>query len=249
MIDLPWTTLLAAAAIVCLAYTVYGLTGFGANIVGVPLLAHCFALRFAVPMMLIFDLCAGALLGLRARRLLDRSELLRLLPGLLLGMAAGVTLLVHAPERWLLLLLGSAVLAYAGWNLLSKAAPAPISPRWALPAGIVGGAFTSLYGTGGPIYVIYLARRLPDKAVLRASMGALIFGTALLRLALFSGSGLLTQKGLLPVALALLPCALLGYLAGSRLHVHIPARRAVQAVWLLLVLGATSLLSRSLGMV
>ena len=125
MIDLPWITLLSAALIVTVAYTVYGLTGFGAAIIAIPLLAHFFPLRFAVPMMLVFDLFAGLLLGLKHRSQLDKRELLRLLPFLLLGMAGGVTLLVQVSERWLLLLLGTFVLTYAGWSLLSKPAPTP----------------------------------------------------------------------------------------------------------------------------
>lgn len=247
MIDLPWITLLSAALIVTLAYTVYGLTGFGAAIIAVPLLAHFFPLRFAVPMMLVFDLFAGLLLGLKNRKHLDRRELLRLLPFLLLGMAAGVTLLVQVSERWLLLL-GAFVLSYASWSLLRRVAPTPVSPRWAVPAGVIGGAFTALYGTGGPVYMIYLARRLPDKTVLRATIGVLIFGAALIRLALFTASGFYTQRGLLPLAFALLPCALIGYLAGSHLHARLPTQRALQAVWLLLIAGGASLLWRGLAM-
>lgn len=248
VIALPWFTLLGAALIVTVAYTVYGLTGFGASIIAIPLLAYFFPLRFAVPMMLVFDFFAGLFLGLRNRKHLDRSELLRLLPFLLIGMVAGMTVLVQASERWLLLMLGTFVLSYAGWSLLRKAVTAPISSRWAVPAGMIGGAFTALYGTGGPVYMIYLARRLPDKTVMRATIGVLIFGTALLRLVLFTGSGLYRQNGLLPLAFALLPCAILGYLAGSHLHVRIPEKLAYQAVWVLLIAGGTSLLWRSLSM-
>ena len=107
MPDLPLLTVAAAALAVTLAYTVFGLTGFGAAIVGVPLLAHFFPIRFAVPMMLVFDLCAGLLLGLRNRRDVDRAELLRLAPFVALGMILGVTVLVRAPERWLLGVLGA----------------------------------------------------------------------------------------------------------------------------------------------
>ena len=248
MIDLPTGTLLAAAAIVTLGYVVYGLTGFGSSIIAVPLLALFFPLRFAVPMMLVFDLLTGLLLGLRHRRDLSRPELLRLLPIVAVGMVAGVTLLVQVDERWLLLGLGSFVVAYAAWSLLSRAVPAPVSVRWAVPAGLLGGAFTALYGTGGPIYTIYLARRLSDKVVLRATIGVLIFCTALIRLVLFTGSGFYQQVGLLPLAFALLPCALIGYLIGSRLHARLSTRRAVQAVWVLLVGGGTSLIWRAIAM-
>ncbi|MEO6639147.1 MAG: sulfite exporter TauE/SafE family protein, partial [Ginsengibacter sp.] len=208
MTDLPWPTLLAAASIVMLGYVVYGLTGFGASIVALPLLAHWFPLRFAVPLMLVFDLGAGLLLGLRNHRLVDRGELLRIAPWLLAGMGVGITLLVKVPERWLLQLLGGFVFLFACWRLLNRSQPHTASPRWAVPAGLAGGAFTALYGTGGPIYTIYLARRIADKNVLRASIGVLIFGTAWVRLALFTGSGFYRQPGLLPLAALLLPAAL-----------------------------------------
>ncbi len=245
MTDLPWSTLTGAAAIVALAYVVYGLTGFGASIIAIPFLAHVFPLRFAVPMMLLFDIGAGLLLGLRHHRIVDRRELLRLAPWLLVGMAVGLTLLVQAGERWLLLLLGVFVLAYASWSLFSRAAVQPVSTRWSVPAGLIGGAFTAMFGTGGPIYTIYLARRLPDKNVLRASISLLIFCAALVRLGLFTGSGLYRQPGLLPLALMLMPAAYLGFRGGSHLHARLPPQRAVQAVWALLILGSLSLLARA----
>lgn len=249
MTGLPWSTLAAAALIVALAYTVYGVTGFGASVVAIPLLAHLFPLQFAVPMLLLFDLAAGLLLGLKHRRIVDRRELLRLAPWLLAGMAAGVTLLAQVPERWLLLLLGGVIVVCACWSLLNRLPVRSTSTHWAIPAGLIGGAFTALYGTGGPIYTIYLARRLFDKNVLRASIGVLIFGTALVRLVLFTGSGFYRQPGLLPLAALLLPVALLGFLAGSRLHAWLPTQRAVQAVWLLLIASGGSLLLRAVPMI
>ena len=247
MLDFSWATLAAAAAIVALGYVVYGLTGFGASIVAIPLLVHFFPLRFAVPMMLVFDLFAGLLLGLRNRRHLSRPELLRLLPWLALGMVGGVTLLVRVPERWLLLVLGAFVVLYAAWSFVRQASTTPISTRWALPAGLAGGAFTALYGTGGPIYTIYLARRLFDKNTLRATIGVLIFCTALIRLALFSGEGFYAQHGLVALSLGLIPFALAGYLLGSKLHARMDTRQAIRAVWALLILSGASLVWRSLA--
>src|SRR3954467_9995372 len=162
MPDLPLVTVVTAALAVTLAYTVFGLTGFGAAIVGVPLLAHFVPIRFAVPMMLVFDLCAGLLLGLKNRRDVDGRELLRLAPFVAIGMVLGVTALVRAPERWLLGVLGAFVFLYACWSLLNRSAPRPIAAGWAAPAGAAGGIFTALYGSGGPIYTVYLARRLGD---------------------------------------------------------------------------------------
>ena len=247
MSDLPWPTLVATALILFGAYTVYGLTGFGSTVVAMPLLAHVYPLRFAVPMMLVFDICAGLLLGWRNHRLVNWRELLRLLPWLLLGMGLGVTLLVNVPEALLLLLLGGFVFAYAAYSLARRSAPQPAGPAWALPTGLVGGAFSALYGVGGVIFTTYLLRRLPDKNVLRASLGMLILGTALVRVALFTGTGLYEQPGLLRLGLTMLPFALLGYLVGTRLHATLPPQRVVQGVWWLLLGGGVSLLVRGLA--
>ncbi len=242
--DLPLTKLLAAALAVTLANTVYGLTGFGAAIVAIPLLAQFLPLRVAVPMMLLFDLVAGLLLGLKNHRSVDQRELLRLVPCLLVGMVLGVVLLAQAPERWLLAILGTFVVLYASWNLLRKPTTATVAPGWAVPAGLFGGAFTAMYGTGGPIYASYLARRVSDKNVLRASVAALIFGAGWLRLVMFTASGFYAQQGLLMLAALLLPAAVLGYFIGSRLHARLSGPQAFKAVWLLVSAAGLGLLWR-----
>ncbi len=248
MPDLPWSTLLTAVVAVLLAYTVYGLTGFGAAIVAIPLLAQVLPLRWAVPMLLLFDLVAGLLLGLKNWQRVDRPELWRLVPWLLLGMVAGVYLLTHAPERVLLAVLGLFALFYASFNLLQKSSTAPVAAGWAVPAGLVGGAFTAMYGTGGLIYASYLARRLSHKDVLRASVAGLIFGAGWVRLTLFTASGFYAQPGLLWLAGLLLPAAITGYLIGSRLHGRLSGPQAFKAVWLLVAAAGVGLLWRVASM-
>jgi uncharacterized membrane protein YfcA len=244
--DLPLTTLVSAALIIVFAYTIFGLTGFGSSITAMPLLVHLFPLRFAVPLMLIFDICATLLLGLKNRPAVDRRELLRLIPFMLVGMGLGVTLLVKAPERALLFLLGTFVLAYAAWSLLFHRTVKIIATGWSVPLGTAGGVFTALFGTGGPIYVIYLAGRLHDKSALRATIGALIFVSGMARLALFSTAGLYAQQSLLLLAAILLPGAMLGLYIGSRLHRSLPVQRIVQVVWAILIFGGISLIWSSL---
>ncbi len=235
---------------VALGYTLFGFGGFGANIVALPLLAHLVPLRFAVPMMLALDLAAASFLGFRNRHLVDRGELLRLLPWLLAGMFIGATVLARADEVFLLGLLGAFVVIVAVWSLASGAAragQAPIAAGWAVPTGLLGGVFSALFGSGGPLYTTYLARRVHDPARLRACVGTLIFGAAALRGVLFVANGLMFQPGLLATSAALLPGAALGYFAGSLLHKRLPTARVRLGIWLLLLASGASLLWRSLG--
>lgn len=246
MTDLSPPEIAAVCAAITLAYTVFGFGGFGANLVALPMLAHAMSLRFAVPMLLMLDLVSATLMGVRNRPLIDRSELARLVPTLLVGMALGLVVLQLAAERWLLVLLGAFVGGFSLWSLFHHASPRPASPRWAWPAGLIGGVFSSLFGTGGPVYTLYLARRIGDTARLRATIGALILGSALIRLVLFAASGFLAQPGLPTLAALLLPFALVGYVIGSRLHAQLPQAQVRRAIWLLLLVSAASLLVRGL---
>lgn len=244
--NVTYDTIAGAALIITLAYTVFGMTGFGSSITAVPLLAQLLPLRMTVPMMLVFDLCTGVLLGVRNRRAVAHRELLRLVPFMVVGMVLGVTLLVKAPERILLFVLGTFVLAYSGWTLLFRPSMKPIGTGWSAPLGTAGGVLTALFGTGGPVYVVYLARRIDDKAALRATNGTLIVVSGVARLGMFATAGLYAQQGLLRLTLWLLPCALLGLVAGSRLHRHLSGHRVTQLVWAILIVGGAGLVWRGI---
>ena len=245
-IQLSGASLGIAALIIVWAYIVYGLTGFGSSITALPLLVQFIPLREAVPLILVFDLFVGVLMGLNNRRVIDRGEVKRLLPFMLVGMVLGVTLLVSVPERALLILLGVFVLAYSAWSLVLRPEVRPLSSRWAAAFGTFGGVFTALFGTGGPIYTIYLARRLPDKTVLRATISGLLLLSALARLVLFTGAGLYAQPQVLPLAAVLLPCALLGLYLGNHLHYRLAPRLVVQIVWVILIVGGAGLMWRGI---
>jgi uncharacterized protein len=228
------------------AYTVLGFSGFGAILVALPILSHLLSLKVALPVLLVSDLLTAGLLGLKGRALVSRPELLRLLPFAAAGMVVGVLLLQRGSERVLLTGLGCFVIAMALWNLLGRASTQPVSARWAVPAGLVGGTFSSMFGTGGPVYTLFLARRLRDTAVLRATVGAVVLVSAVVRLGLFTTSGFFKPAGLLQLALTLLPFSVAGYLLGSRIQARVPQDKVRRVIWMLLVASGASVLWRGL---
>lgn len=226
-------------------YVIFGMVGFGATLTNAPLLAHLLPLRFVVPLTLLLDLFAAIALGTRVRGQADRGELRRILPFVLLGLALGLALLIHLPERALLLLLGCFVL-YAGISSLARWSGAgPLHPAWAMPAGVVGGIFSALYGTGGPIYTIYMSRRIADKSAFRATMARLVLTVSLVRFTMFAASGLLGQDHLLLAALLLAPFAALGLALGNRLHHRLSARRILLFVYMLIIANGAALVVRA----
>ena len=238
--------MLLAALIVAFAYTAFGLAGFGSTVIALPLLAHFFALKFAVPMLMLLDLAAFLMFGARVRKRIQYAEIAWLVPFILAGMAAGLTLLIEVAEQKLLLVLGSFLLLYAGYSLARRGPPATLKRAWCVPIGLAGGVFSALFGTGGVLFAIYNAGRIRDKDALRATNAAMIVFSSLVRVVLFGAAGLLTQDGLLATALLLLPAMLAGVWLGNRLHASVPAAAVVKAVYALLVIAGLTLIARSL---
>lgn len=234
-----------APLVVLFGYVIFGMVGFGATLTNTPLLAHLLPLRFVVPLTLLLDLFAAIALGTRLRGQADRGELRRILPFMLLGLALGLALLIKLPERALLLLLGCFVF-YAGLSSLARRPGAgPLNPAWAIPAGVVGGIFSALYGIGGPIYTIYMSRRIADKSTFRATMARLILMVGLVRLVLTAAAGLIGQDQLLLSALLLAPFAALGLVLGNWLHHRLSARRILLFVYTLIIVNGAMLIVRA----
>jgi uncharacterized protein len=242
--SLPIETFALAALIVAGAYVIFGLTGFGSTVVAVPLLALVLPLKFAVPLMMLLDLAATAMLGARLRKGIRIDEVSWLIPFILAGMLLGLTLLIRVAEGLLLLGLGAFVLVYAVYGFTRRGLPVSLGRIWSLPVGLAGGALSALFGTGGVLFAIYFTGRIRDKDELRATNASMIMFSAVVRVALFAATGLLTQDGLLASVALLVPAMLGGFFLGNRLHSVVPAARVVQAVYSVLVVAGVSLLIR-----
>ncbi len=237
-----------AVLAITVAYTVFGLTGFGAAMVAVPLLVQVMPLQFAVPMVLLLDLVCTSLVGLRNWRKVSVGELKRLLPFMLVGVFIGATALAKLNPKWLLIGLGVFVLMMALRSLLVvRTTQSEIPAAWVVPAGVVGGVFSALFGTGGPIYTMYLARRLHDVDRFRATIATVVFLSAIVRLGAFGTTGLLFQQGLLRAALTLLPGALLGVFLGSRLRRRLAAQVVKRVLFFCLAAGGVGVILRGIA--
>lgn len=237
--------LVAIAAIVLLAYTMSGATGFGSAIVGVPLLAHMLPLAAAVPLVTSLDAFGLTSIAWRHRSSTVWAEFRRLAPAAVIGIALGATLLVNLPSGPALMALGVFVTLYGTYVLLG-ARRLRQAPAWlAWPIGVVGGVFSSLFGSGGPVYVVYLSARIHDKAALRATAASIVTLSVWLRVVLFAIAGVLLHARLLLLIAGLMPVMALGVLGGQRLHARLSSAGVLRLIAVLLVINGVTLLARS----
>src|SRR3989337_2507529 len=89
--------LLALVPIAFAGALVFGLTGFGAALVTIPLATHFVPLQFALALYALSDLSAALRVGFENPRNAVKAEWTRLVPMILVGTALGVTLLVKLP--------------------------------------------------------------------------------------------------------------------------------------------------------
>lgn len=239
------TIMVLAPCAVLAAYVIFAISGFGSTLIAIPLLAHLFALKFAVPVVVILDAVASFTQGFRLRGGINRRDILPLFPFLVAGMLIGVFILVRVPGKFLLPILGVFVTAFGIYYALRRESVFRVGRWMAAPFGLLGGTTSSVFGVGGPFYVMYLVGRGSTPNQIRATMPLIFMFTTVGRIVLFSIAGLMT-KDVLVTAAALIPVMFIGLWLGNRLHLNISHNHAVRVIGTLLTLSGISLLIRSL---
>jgi len=231
--------------IILLAYVIFGISGFGSTLIAVPLLAHLFPIKFVIPMVVLLDCVAAIRQGVRLRGDVYTHELLPLLPFMLAGLVAGVFLLVRLSGDILLMCLGVFVLVYGVYYAVRHESAFRLA-RWSVaPIGLFAGTTSSLFGVGGPLYVMYLTGRGATPDHIRATLPVIFSFTTVARIALFTATGLFSLDVLVTAAL-LLPVMMLGVHCGNRLHLNLSREIMVRVIGGLLVVSGISLVIRAL---
>lgn len=239
--------LILAPLIVVIAYTIFGLSGFGSTLIAVPLLALLHPdLKFVMPVVIVMDCITAMSMGMKLRADVNRYDLLPLLPFLVVGLAFGVFLLVNLPATVLLIVLGIFAMFY-GATYMRGGPPRFRFARWAaVPVGLFAGTTSASIGVGGPLYVMYLASRGSTPEQIRATTPVIFVFTTVVRIGMFTAAGLFTRDILITAA-ALLPVALGALHLGHRLHVGLSKETTIRLIGGLLVLSGVSLLFRAAG--
>ncbi len=240
-------TLLALASIALLGSVIYGITGFGAALVTIPLATHFVPLPFALSVYALMDLGNALRIGLAHPQDAKKDELKRMVPLVLAGTIVGVTALVNLPRAGAMLALGVFVLLYAAYSLLRRPGGSIVGTGWAYLAGFAGGITSTLFGAGGPSYAIYLSHRPLAKEQFRATLTLTTVFSIGMRVVAFALTGLLLQREVLLTAAAVLPAAYVGVSLASRLFRRVSHELLLRLVALLLLATGGSLVARALG--
>jgi len=230
---------------------VFGITGFGSAIIAVPLLIQVFPLKLVTPTVTLLEITASLLFGIRNSSNADKSELIRFLPYMALGVLSGAFVFRFAPTGILLLILGSFVTTVGVDILYRSGNPLPkkltikiINPVGRATFGIVAGTLATLFNTGGVIIAFYLTQKIKDPSHFRATMSiAVLLLTALVTL-LMTFSGYYFTEESLCLYLFLIPAMLTGVALGSYAFKHVNSKSFTRVYALLLLTSGFGILVR-----
>lgn len=229
------------ACVVAVAYLVRGVAGFGSGLIAVPLLALILPFTLVVPLVVLLDYIASASQGAANRADIRWREILPLLPFSALGVLLALFALSRADAELLLQALGVFVIAFALHTLSGYTPKQGAARGWGALAGTSGGLIGTLFGTGGPFYVMYFKARGLDKAAFRATFAAIFLIDGAGRLLGYAGSGFFTWDFLSVVALALPLMAVALYL-GGQIHTRLSQQAFQRGISALLIVSGVALL-------
>ncbi|MBU6234812.1 MAG: sulfite exporter TauE/SafE family protein [Alphaproteobacteria bacterium] len=235
-----------ATAIICTAFFIEALLGFGGGIIAVPLLAQFLEPAKAVTIVLFFQLLNSLYLASTNYKKADRQSLRLIVPSIVIASIAGVLLTPYMSQTFFMFVLGALILLdlirarfypSLGSEAMREAPPVLIG-------GVVG-LILGAFGIGGPILVMYLNEKFTDRFVFRATLISIFFVSNSIR-GLTSVFTTAFDGTVLKYCLIALPFFLLSIFLGQKAHNYLGQAAFRKGVELLLFLAAISLIVRSL---
>jgi uncharacterized membrane protein YfcA len=241
----PLETLVIALPAIVVAYAIFGVAGFGAALISAPVLAHALPLATIVPLLALLDCVASAINGIRIGDKVAKDELVFLVPLMAVGSIVGIKLLLVIPPLPMMLALGIFVVGYALYGFLAPPATGTISRGWVALFGSAGGIFSGMFGSGGPLYALYLSRRLHDRDAFRATQTTLIGLATFTRGVIFAIAGVYSDWHIPALALLLAPAMLIGTFIGHHMTLRLSREAFLRILYALLIATGASLIVRA----
>src|SRR4051812_15684773 len=201
-----------------IAYSARGASGFGAA-AAMPLLGLVIPLKILVPAGTLIGIVAGTALIGSDRNKVAWAEMLKLVPGTVVGIAIGLYVFTLLSSDTLAKWLGVLVLAYGLYSLWGTfgAPKAHLPPRLAAVLGGIGGGMTRAAAgpMGSGVFAMYFDATRPAEDHCRATMTAILLTLTVIRGIGYFATGEFSREVFVVTAI-LFPSMLLGMFIGNR---------------------------------
>lgn len=231
--------LILTFALVGACATVQGATGFGFNILVVPLLVLYIDPKVVVPAIIIQNVLLDCLVLATAWRFADLRRIWVLVLAGVVGTPVGVVLLGFVDPNPLRIVIGLAVVFTGAAMLLGFKRTLENERLASAVAGSLGGAMNGLVGMAGPPVILLMANQGMEPREFRANIVTYFTVITFIAVASLEARGEFTHD-VLNLALAIIPATTLGVIAGIRIHGNVPIELFLRASLVLVVIAGAS---------
>lgn len=208
-----YVLIILAIAIFC-GFFVQSLVGFAGSLVALPILLFAVKLPDAIAFVSIFYLFSSSYMIYKEWRNIDKDTIVRLTLASLIGVVLGIVVLTYSKPVVLQTGLGVFILLYVGYVLLGKK-ELTLGKKTNWTFGVMGGFFSGVFSTGGPLYVISVKNTVKEAKTFRATMIGVLALITLIRIPALSISGALNLQHL-QMSLIVLPVFFLAQFLGIK---------------------------------
>lgn len=212
----------AVSLIIFLATVFRSAFGFGESLVAVPLLALFMPIDVAVPLSVLVSVTIAGFVVVQDHKKIHLKSAGNLTAYAIMGIPAGLWLLVHVEEALVKVILGLIIILFSIYLLTGKKLTElkADDQRWLLGCGFLSGVLGGAYGINGPPLVIYGAKRRWSAQHFRATLQAYFLIASMAGLIGYGISGLFTWvlfRYYLWSLPALIPAILFGRFINARM--------------------------------
>lgn len=234
------TELFFTLIIIIFAYILRGVVGFGSGLIAIPFLVIFLPLQVAVILIALLDYLASLTHGFHGREHIKWHLVWPLIPFNIIGVLLAVYIFQTTDFDILIKILAVLIFIYAIYYLLGIKLKAHAGIGWAAPSGILGSMIGTLFGTGGPFYVVYLQLQGFDKSVFRATFASIFIIDGCLRISSYFFSGLVSTE-IITNFIITLPVMFISLYIGEHIHTNISHRNFQRLIGALLVISSITL--------
>jgi uncharacterized protein len=234
--------LIVGSLIIFAAAVIAGLSGFGFGLVAMSVLPLIMDVKIANPILTLFTFILTPLIVIPLRRSIDLRSISYPLIGSAIGIPVGMYVLVKVESFIIKTALGVFIILYLLYRYLCADKPLPqLTRKWGVAAGLLSGALTSAFASGGPPIVMYLSSKNWEKDQLKVNIILFLFVQNLFKVSLLIWNHMITREVLIYYAV-FIPPALIGLYGGTWLFRRITGRVYSIIVHSLLFASAIGLL-------
>jgi len=220
--------------------------GFGEALIAVPLLSFILPLDIAVPMSVMLSVAIALLVVVQDHKKIDVKSAKYLVLAALIGLPAGLGMLLYGNDKLIKIGLGILLIAYSAYALTAKNTQAKTGDHnslWLWTCGIASGVLGGAFGINGPPLVVYGKIKGWNPSEFRATLQGYFLSVSFISVVGYYFKDLITEEVVL-YFLKSIPVMIPAIYIGRWLNHRIEHKKFFIYVYIgLIVIGITSILN------